>query len=54
LGKCALPTIEILPEGYRGALLLTEIDGLPLKEVAQRLNISLSGVKSRLQRDGRG
>jgi Sigma-70, region 4 len=50
LGKCALPTIEILPEGYREALLLTEIDSLPLKEVAERLNLSLSGVKSRVQR----
>jgi RNA polymerase sigma-70 factor (ECF subfamily) len=50
LGKCALPTIEILPEGYREALLLTEIDGLPLKEVADRLNLSLSGMKSRVQR----
>jgi hypothetical protein len=39
LGKCAFLTIWILPEGYRGALLLTEIDGLPLKEVAERLNL---------------
>jgi RNA polymerase sigma-70 factor (ECF subfamily) len=39
-----------LPEGYREALLLTEIDGLPLKEVADRLNLSLPGAKSRLQR----
>jgi RNA polymerase sigma-70 factor, ECF subfamily len=34
-----------------GALLLSEIDGLPLKEVADRLNISLPGAKSRLHRD---
>jgi RNA polymerase sigma-70 factor (ECF subfamily) len=32
LGKCVLPMIETLPEGYREALLLSEIDGLPLKE----------------------
>jgi RNA polymerase sigma-70 factor, ECF subfamily len=50
LGKCVLPMIEMLPEGYRDALLLSEIDGLPLKEVAQRLNISLPGAKSRVQR----
>jgi RNA polymerase sigma-70 factor, ECF subfamily len=50
LGKCVLPMIETLPEGYRDALLLSEIDGLPLKEVAERLNLSLPGAKSRVQR----
>ncbi|HEV2666219.1 MAG TPA: sigma-70 family RNA polymerase sigma factor, partial [Blastocatellia bacterium] len=30
LGKCVLPMIDTLPEGYREALLLSEIDGLPL------------------------
>jgi RNA polymerase sigma-70 factor (ECF subfamily) len=50
LGKCVLPMIETLPEGYREALRLSEIDGLPLKEVAQRLNLSLPGAKSRVQR----
>ena len=50
LGKCVLPMIETLPEGYREALLLSEIDGLPLKEVAERLNLSLPGAKSRVQR----
>jgi RNA polymerase sigma-70 factor, ECF subfamily len=50
LGKCVLPMIETLPEGYRDALLLSEIDGLPLREVAERLNLSLPGAKSRVQR----
>jgi RNA polymerase sigma-70 factor (ECF subfamily) len=50
LGKCVLPMIETLPEGYREALLLSEIDGLPLKKVAERLNLSLPGAKSRVQR----
>jgi RNA polymerase sigma-70 factor (ECF subfamily) len=50
LGKCVLPMIETLPEGYREALRLSEIDDLPLKEVAQRLNLSLPGAKSRVQR----
>jgi RNA polymerase sigma-70 factor, ECF subfamily len=50
LGKCLLPMVEKLPPGYREAILLFEIDGLPLKEVAQRLKLSLPGAKSRVQR----
>jgi RNA polymerase sigma-70 factor (ECF subfamily) len=50
LGKCVLPMIETLPEGYREAIILSEIEGLPLKEVAERLNLSLPGAKSRVQR----
>jgi RNA polymerase sigma-70 factor, ECF subfamily len=50
LGSCVLPMIEKLPEGYREAILLSDIDDLPLKEVAQRLNLSLPGAKSRVQR----
>jgi RNA polymerase sigma-70 factor, ECF subfamily len=50
LGKCLLPMIERLPAGYREAILLSDIDGLPLKEVALRLNLSLPGAKSRVQR----
>lgn len=44
------PTIRALPEPYREALLLSEIQGLPQAEVAERLSISLSGAKSRVQR----
>jgi RNA polymerase sigma-70 factor, ECF subfamily len=50
LGRCVLPMIEMLPEGYREAILLSDIDDLPLKEVAQLLNLSLPGAKSRVQR----
>jgi len=50
LGKCVLPMIEMLPQGYREALVLAEIDGLSLKEVAERLGLSLPGAKSRVQR----
>lgn len=42
--------MEELPEKYREALHLTEIQGLTQKELAERLNISLSGAKSRVQR----
>jgi RNA polymerase sigma-70 factor (ECF subfamily) len=39
-----------LPEPYREAVHLAEIDGLTQQEVADRLGLSLSGGKSRIQR----
>ena len=39
-----------LPEPYREAVVLTEFDGLTQQELANRLGISLSGAKSRVQR----
>jgi RNA polymerase sigma-70 factor (ECF subfamily) len=42
--------IEGLPDAYREAIMLTEFEGLTQKELADRLGISLSGVKSRVQR----
>jgi RNA polymerase sigma-70 factor (ECF subfamily) len=50
LATCLRPMIETLPETYRQAVLWSEIDGLPQREVAERLGISLSGAKSRVQR----
>lgn len=42
--------VEELPEPYRQALILTEYEGLTQAEMAERLGISLSGAKSRVQR----
>lgn len=42
--------IRSLPEGYREAVQLAEIEGLSQQEVADRLGLSLSGAKSRVQR----
>jgi RNA polymerase sigma-70 factor (ECF subfamily) len=42
--------IDSLPSHYREALLLTEYQGLSQKELADRLGISISGAKSRVQR----
>jgi RNA polymerase sigma-70 factor (ECF subfamily) len=50
LDRCVRPMIEQLPVGYRDAVLLADIQGLPLAEVAARLRLSLSGAKSRVQR----
>ncbi|WP_260293704.1 RNA polymerase sigma factor SigZ [Sedimenticola hydrogenitrophicus] len=50
LAGCLQPLIAELPEIYRRALQLSEIDELPQKAVAERLGLSLSGAKSRIQR----
>lgn len=42
--------IDNLPEKYKEAITLTEIEGLNQKELSERLGISLSGAKSRVQR----
>jgi RNA polymerase sigma-70 factor (ECF subfamily) len=42
--------IDHLPPVYRDAVRLSEIDELTQREVADRLGVSLSGVKSRIQR----
>lgn len=42
--------VAVLPDIYREALLLTEYEGLTQKQLAERLGISLSGAKSRVQR----
>ena len=48
--KCVLPMIDSLPEKYKEAIKLSEIDNISQKELAERLNISYSGAKSRVQR----
>lgn len=45
--------VASLPEGYARAVMLVDLDGLSSKEAAERLGLSLSGVKSRVQRGRR-
>ncbi len=42
--------MEALPEKDREALRLTDVEGLPQRELAARLGLSLTGAKSRIQR----
>jgi len=42
--------VESLPAEYREALVLTEYEGLSQRELAERLGLSYSGAKSRVQR----
>jgi RNA polymerase sigma-70 factor, ECF subfamily len=53
LADCLWPLLQALPETYREALHQSEIQEIPLKQVALAQGISLPGVKSRIQRGRR-
>ncbi|MGL5892354.1 MAG: sigma-70 family RNA polymerase sigma factor [Bacteroidia bacterium] len=48
--RCVQRFIHQLPEKYRSALLSTEFENVPQKELAVKLDISYSALKSRVQR----
>ena len=50
LTPCLLRMVEHLPEPYREAMKLAHFEGLGQQEVADRVGVSLSGAKSRVQR----
>lgn len=47
---CLKNMIDSLPDKYKQAIMLTELGGLTQKELAQKLGMSISGAKSRVQR----
>lgn len=47
---CIAPFVARLPSPYREAVTLTELEGLPQKVAAEMAGVSLSGMKSRVQR----
>lgn len=50
LHECVALFVSRLPSPYREAITLTELQGLTQKDAAEVLGISLSGLKSRVQR----
>lgn len=50
LAKCLKPLIYKLPEKYRSALELTELNGVSQAELSNHLSLTRSGTKSRVQR----
>jgi RNA polymerase sigma-70 factor (ECF subfamily) len=50
LSACVRPLLHQLPPTYREALELVELDGLTQAAAAARVGISVSGMKSRVQR----
>jgi RNA polymerase sigma-70 factor, ECF subfamily len=53
LAGCLRPMIEQLSEDYRQAVTLVDLEGLAQHEAAARLGLSVSGMKSRVQRGRR-
>lgn len=50
IAECLKPMIEQLPEPYKKALIRSDFENIPQKEMAQEEGLSLSGMKSRIQR----
>lgn len=50
LSSCVKPFVAALPAHYRRAIEMTALEGLTQEEAARREGISLSGMKSRVQR----
>ncbi|MCA9609523.1 MAG: sigma-70 family RNA polymerase sigma factor [Myxococcales bacterium] len=50
---CVAAFVAELPDGYREAVTLVELEGVAAKEAAEMLGLSHSGLKSRVQRGRR-
>jgi len=50
LTPCLAPMAARLAEPYRSAIVQTELDGITQTEAAKRAGVSVSGMKSRVQR----
>ena len=53
LASCIRPLVDALPGDYRRALVLTDLEGRSQVEAARLEGISVSGMKSRVQRGRR-
>lgn len=53
LADCLRPMLERLPEDSRAAVTMVEFEGLTQRAAAERLGLSVSGMKSRVQRGRR-
>jgi RNA polymerase sigma-70 factor (ECF subfamily) len=50
LAHCLAPMVARLPPHYRDAVTAIDLQGIPQKEAAMQAGVSLSGMKSRVQR----
>ncbi len=50
MARCIAPMVRGLPDGYRRAIELIDLEGMTQAAAAERLGLSLPGAKSRVQR----
>jgi RNA polymerase sigma-70 factor (ECF subfamily) len=50
IAGCLVPMIQALPETYRQTMMMSEIEGLTQKQVAEKQDLSVPGAKARVQR----
>lgn len=50
IADCLRPFLGHVPEKYRDAIVHTDLEGMTQGDLAQRLGLSVSGAKSRVQR----
>lgn len=50
IAQCLKAMINYLPEKYKQAIKLTEFQNLTQRELGERMGLSVSGAKSRVQR----
>jgi RNA polymerase sigma-70 factor (ECF subfamily) len=50
MAHCVAPMVRRLPDDYRRAIELTELEGMTQAAAAERLGLSVPGAKSRVQR----
>lgn len=50
LSRCIIPLLKELPDKYRTPLEYAELQGMSQQDIADKLGLSLSGAKSRVQR----
>ena len=53
LASCLTPMLRQLPPAYREAITLADLEGMNQAEAAERAGVSVSGMKSRVQRGRR-
>ena len=50
IASCLKAMVDSLPDIYKEAILLTEFQNMTQRELSERMGISISGAKSRVQR----
>lgn len=53
LAACLMPMLRQLPPAYREAVTLSDVEGMNQADAAERAGVSVSGMKSRIQRGRR-